>query len=628
MMNPRILVALETMLAVLRARTPGTPAGDADDEHEDNTFDLPEGRPLRRQMKRWYRRQMKTILGTLPTIGAPLPDRFLPLSNYNDPMASAMTPILSSYWDEAGKETRARLGLDPEAWEVHDPHLHDVIKDATLAFCESTNATTDTDLSEALEQLRQEFLEGLVDRGDTIPELTRRVQKVFKQASEGRAERIARTEASRAVHSASLMSAKESGVVAGKKWLVSANSCDKCKAIAAELNKHGIGLDDEFANSGSNANYASITNPPLHPHCRCSITYALTPEYEELLAEHGPPEPAGWKPGELGPEVKPRKIAKKGKRPKKELDLSELDDVPDFVPGPGGNFEYPLRPLSPEEVIPPRPTPDVDLARKPKPLDWTQVVDYEQPEYREHGAGIDQRHDHFFDFLAHNLGMNPSEAQRKLEQAMQSAADAGEPYKRMDFDSLRGALEDKRIKSQFETGTSEGTFNPPLRSFAEQRVMGTPESVWNSRRPVYGLLSEPDFAGFKHGLEEGSSQYGDAVVRFQPWVKQRATMTIGDSLDLGPMLQASRLDAVSHRSFPSEFLMASPSSAMTAIEHPGDGLANLKLFRRKFAYVELQYHGGLRLNAVRDVMFLDDPDDDLVRLLAERGIAWRRVTEL
>ena len=75
-------------------------------------------------MKRWFNKQLKTMLGVIPEIGAPLPASFPPLTDYDDPMASAMTPVLSGYWDEGGKVTRAKLGLDPEKWEVHDPHLH------------------------------------------------------------------------------------------------------------------------------------------------------------------------------------------------------------------------------------------------------------------------------------------------------------------------------------------------------------------------------------------------------------------------------------------------------------------------------------------------------------------------
>ena len=292
-MTPALTAALTAIAAahqVLRARTPGTPAGDTDEEHEDNTYNLPEGRPIRRAFKRFAKRQLRQTLSSLPQIGAPLPDRFPSVAKWDDPMASAMTPLVSLYWDDAGQTTRARLGLDPDEWEVHDPHLHDVIKQQAFNFCQSTNETTDKELGEALEQLRQEFIEGTVNAGDTIPELTRRVQSVFTRLSVTRAEMIARTEAARAVHAASLISAKESGVVSGKKWLLSADACEKCHAAAAKF-PGGVGLDQPFADDGRGTDYSSCPAPPLHPNCRCSITFVLSDEYEKLLAEFGPPEP-------------------------------------------------------------------------------------------------------------------------------------------------------------------------------------------------------------------------------------------------------------------------------------------------------------------------------------------------
>jgi hypothetical protein len=318
------LAAIRAGLAVLRARTPGTPAGDVDDPDESNSFDLPEGAPIRKRVKAFARRQLRKILGTLPEIGAPIPDAFPSLANWDDPMASAMTPLISAYWDEAGKTTRARLGLDPDRWEVHDPHLHDKVKSAALSFCKATNETTDLELGEALARLRGELSAGLVDAGDSIPELTDRVQSVFARLSTGRAERIARTEAARAVHAASLESARESGVVAGKKWLVSAGSCDRCRAVAAEHNR-GIGLDQPFVTeAGKNPDYATVQHPPLHPSCRCSLTLVLTDEYEALLAGEGPPEPT-FEPGALGPEPKARIVAKMAK-------AGPHDDLPRYGP--------------------------------------------------------------------------------------------------------------------------------------------------------------------------------------------------------------------------------------------------------------------------------------------------------
>ncbi len=314
-----------------RARTPGTPAGDVDDEHEDNTFNLPDGRPIRRGLKRWFAKQAKEILGTLPTIGAPMPAAFPPLTDYDDPMASAMTPIISAYWDEAGQVTRARLGLDPAAWEVHDPHLHQTIKDASFKFCAETNATTSKQLSDALLELHKELIAGLVDSGDSIPQLTKRVMGVFENCDKYRAERIARTEASRAVHGASLTSAAESGVVTGKKILLSANACPLCVETAAKHPK-GAALSETFATVGKNPEYSDVKITPIHPFCRCTMTYVLTEEYEQLLAEHGPPMPT-FEPGSLGPEPRPRKIAK----PKKKEKLTPAPYEPAYTEpaGPG-----------------------------------------------------------------------------------------------------------------------------------------------------------------------------------------------------------------------------------------------------------------------------------------------------
>ena len=310
-----LLLTIETAysgLHVLRTRTPGTPSGDQDDPHESNTFGLPNGSPIRRQFKRFARRQLRKILGALPAIGAPLPAAFPPLADWTNPMASAMTPIIGAYWDEAGKTTRARLGLDPDAWEVHDPHLHAKIQGASLKFCAETNATTDLEPGHALETLRAELVAGLVEHGEAIPELARRVKGVFGRITEWRAEMIARTEASRAVHSAAIESARQSGVVRGKKWLVSANSCDKCVAKAERFNAgSGIALDASFGDPiGHSADYADVPGPPLHPHCRCTLVFVLTEEYESILAAIGP-EFDTFEPGSLGPEPKERRVRKR-----------------------------------------------------------------------------------------------------------------------------------------------------------------------------------------------------------------------------------------------------------------------------------------------------------------------------
>ena len=146
------------------------------------------------------------------------------------------------------------------------------------------------------------------------------------------------------MHTASLQSAKESGVVKGKKWIKSANACDQCVALVDKLNAdfpNGIPLETNFAHVGGNPEYSEVKAPPLHPNDRCSIVYVLTDEYEQLLAEHGPPRPDTFEPGPFGPENRIRKIAK----PKKKDKLEPTPYEPAYTEpaGPG------------EEAIPPKP---------------------------------------------------------------------------------------------------------------------------------------------------------------------------------------------------------------------------------------------------------------------------------
>jgi len=260
-------------------------------EGADNPYGLPTGEPIRLEMIRWFNRQMRAMLGTIPKAGTELPTALAwPYEEWDRPMAQAMTPILSPYWKESGQETMGRLaiaaGLDeaPE-WSVTNPKLRGMIEEQAFRFCQATNRTTKLQLNQALEMLKQELIQGLVDKGETLPELTKRVRSIFTEAKESRAKRIAWTEASRAVHAAQAVAAAESGVVAGFRWLLSTDACPACHAVATKVNQVPIG--GAFADTGGNPYYSTVKFPPLHPHCNCSMTEILLPEY-------GGPEAPEW----------------------------------------------------------------------------------------------------------------------------------------------------------------------------------------------------------------------------------------------------------------------------------------------------------------------------------------------
>lgn len=267
--------------------------GDVPEDHEDNTFGLPNGVPLRRKLRRFFRDQLKRMVGFVARIGAKIPKIFPRMADYDDPMASAMTPILGVYWDKAGKALRGRLGLDEDEWRVTDPNVHKAIAAQSFKFCKATNETTDREIGHAVEALRKKFAEGLIGDGQTIPELTKAVQSIFTRASKSRAEMIARSETSRAVHAAAEMSAEGSGVVSAKKWLLSANSCPVCVALAAKTPQAPLG--GSFGKVGNDAEYSNVRVPPAHPNCRCSITFVLidegVPHAPAFAPKPAPPEP-------------------------------------------------------------------------------------------------------------------------------------------------------------------------------------------------------------------------------------------------------------------------------------------------------------------------------------------------
>ena len=258
-------------------------------------FKLPSGEPIRAGLLGFFRKQLKFLLGTINTIGAGhLPDTFPDLYHYDSPMRWHMTPILSAYWDQAGKTTMERLGVDPDAWKVTNPHTQQMIGQAAFDFCHETNATTSQQLNDALGQLRKELIEGIVEKGETLRELTKRVEKVFDAAETWRALRIAKTESARAVHAAQEQAAIDSGVVAGFKWLLSSEACPLCYHIADEVNQVPIG--QAFAEVGKNPTYRAVRYPPAHPHCGCAMTEILT-------AEYGGPQNPKWGSTSVDPQL-------------------------------------------------------------------------------------------------------------------------------------------------------------------------------------------------------------------------------------------------------------------------------------------------------------------------------------
>ena len=103
--------------------------------------------------------------------------------------------------------------------------------------------------------------------------------------SADRSQAIARTETANAYMEGQTASWEDSGVVTGKKWLVSPFACEFCEAASAAFATQAIGLRDSFYAQGTqltgikggvmSLDFSTINGPPLHPNCRCDLLAEL-----------------------------------------------------------------------------------------------------------------------------------------------------------------------------------------------------------------------------------------------------------------------------------------------------------------------------------------------------------------
>jgi HK97 family phage portal protein len=192
---------------------------------------------------------------------------FFDLAHWTEEMFKECKPIIEMYYDHAADKSVTRLGGAMSLLHVVQPKLKEGIAKATMKFCTETQQTTSMELDKAISTLREELEQGLV-AGEYRNALMDRVKGVFESADVNRAFLIGVTESSRAQHNAQLIVARESGLVKGKRWLLSSQACDECKPMAGKV----VGLDDNFHVDNTRPEpYNEVGIPPLHPGCLCTF---------------------------------------------------------------------------------------------------------------------------------------------------------------------------------------------------------------------------------------------------------------------------------------------------------------------------------------------------------------------
>lgn len=208
-----------------------------------------------------------------------------------------------------------------------------------------------------------------------------------------------------------------------------------------------------------------------------------------------------------------------------------------------------------------------------------------------------------------------SEFDSKLEAYAKDVAKAN-VVKAVEGLDLIKVLEDGRLKNQFETGTSNGAYNPDLRLQNELKVSGTPIDTAPEKRSIFGYLATfedenlpTDRSSKKNILHVASAYtkgYGDFKIIMKPSVKERTTFTANDS-----MMGSQIAQVVSPNVTPEAMKMAGfLADPYTALNFTPESVVGY--------YIETQIHGGISLSDIERIVYTGDQSDEILQLVKSK----------
>lgn len=184
----------------------------------------------------------------------------------------ALTPIAETLFQRQALAAAAEIGK-PDLNPFNDT-TRAAVRQSVQLMSESYNETT-------LNVLAAKIDEGL-QAGESLPDITKRVDEIYDWSDESRAPMVAKTESFRTANSALKTAWQQSGVVKTVRWYTSeqANVCPFCQAMDGKV----ISINDNFFENGASLtvgegdnaktmslDYGDVSAPPLHPNCMCFI---------------------------------------------------------------------------------------------------------------------------------------------------------------------------------------------------------------------------------------------------------------------------------------------------------------------------------------------------------------------
>ena len=233
-------------------------------------------RAQREDVLKWLGNAIKTYPTASQKQKKEMLDDMADWEKYQSEFAATMKRIYALIIEETGKDAL-------EALNLNDDILFDPISLRIQRFLETEPLKASTTITEETKkQIRAALSQGMMN-GDSLHELTEKVNQIFGYAAQDRAYKIAESETTRSQGFADVEAWKQSGQVTAKCWYTSKDE-RVCKFCGA-MHKRTVSIDDNFYNKGDamivpregktdavlNFNYEDIAHQPLHVRCRCVL---------------------------------------------------------------------------------------------------------------------------------------------------------------------------------------------------------------------------------------------------------------------------------------------------------------------------------------------------------------------
>lgn len=394
------------------------------------------------------------------------------------------------------------------------------------------------------------------------------------------AQRLARTMVSHAYQESFVESTKDNPFIESYRWLASGGDrmCPVCEERDGQI-------------------YDKDSLPMDHPNGMCTFEAVIDLSYEEIGRKL-----ADWVNGEGDPELN-----------------AQIDNYADSL---GFNVKQMTagteqvrnaEALKAEEPV---------KAKEPVPVTLSETYDEALEEFRAKRAG--QIED-----------LAPFEEMNKTLNDMIKNNDFNVRIPTDDATVIKSILEDGRLKTQFETGTSGGQLDTYVREKASHNLFNTPSDIDVKQYEKYGYLGSKDVTqDDKHNPQLWF--YGEGIIKLKKEeMMDRTTVTVGDSLrdaSDGRFIMGSKVTDVDSTVCVGRIGMIDEFNQRFA-----DGISKYGINDASAvgygvrSYIELQYHGDVTLKDVESMTIerriLEElkEDENVSRIAKESGIKFNYI---